>query len=85
MSHAPVVLSPEDFAAHLRLCQEALWNVQEIQGRATREIAAAQRPMQENFQRLVQQYAAQGLRPDVGYRLDTPTHSLIAIDPQAGE
>ncbi len=80
-----IVLSPEDFAAHLRVCQETLWNVSEIQGRAAREIAAAQARMRDSFLALGQKYAAQGLRPDVGYRLDTATHSLIAVDPRAGE
>ncbi len=79
-----VKLSPEDFAAHLRLSQEMLWTVTEIQGRAAREIAAAQRPVQDHFKLLLGKYQRAGLRPEIGYRLDTATHSLIAID-QEGE
>jgi len=80
-----VVLAPEDFAAHLRICQETLWTVQEIQGQAARDIAAAQTAMRASFLKLVETYHAQGLRPDVGYRLDRTTHSLIAVESQAGE
>lgn len=74
-----VVLTPREFKDFQGACAVMALNIQAIQQNAAQQIAAAQAPKQKEFLRLVKKYRAAGLRPDVDYRFDEATRSLIAV------
>ena len=75
-----IVLRATDFAHLQGVCAVAALNVQAIQQDAAQRIAAAQQTSQKELIRLAKKYRAQGMRPDVNYRFDEATHSLVAVE-----
>jgi hypothetical protein len=75
-----IQLTPREFQDFQGASAIVQLKVQAIQQDAAQRIAAAQADQQKAFLRLVKKYRTQGLRPDVAFRFDEATHSLVLIE-----
>ncbi len=74
-----IVLAPREFADFQGVCAVAVLKVQAIQQQAAQQIAAAHADRLNAFLRLAKKYRAAGLRPDMDYRLDEASRSLVLM------
>ena len=73
-----IPLTEREFKNFYGLCAIAVMKTQAIQQEAAQRIEAAQQERQQVLNQLLKKYRAAGMRPDVDYRFDEATHSLIA-------